>query len=242
MKYLEKIWTSDLSITVEDDASITEEIVGLIRQSIDMIEGLFPSKHGKFHEQKSSVLQLCKTLVDIDKSGKFTAEELLDFVNYAVPQDFTGVMKGVAIQSIADHLLSHGIEKFTISFGSDVMTIGKPVTLVSKYNPKLRINLQYGCAFTSGNDDAERGPHIKVYDTNPYVVVHVIDDRGFHPVFCDYAATYIYSHLKEAQRWPELKVIGVTQKGETHLLCEGIAPKEPEPEPEVEEEKTEEDE
>jgi hypothetical protein len=240
MKILEKIWTSDLHISCDDESIIDDELVAEVSRSIAWIEKLLPSKHGGFSPTKDrSVKQLCEMVVGLDGSKKFTIDDLLDFVNYDVPQDFTGVMKGIAIQMITNALVSKKAKSFTISFGSDIMTVNRPVTLVSKYDPKLRITIENGCAFTSGNDDFERGQHIKMYDSNPFNVVHVIDDTEYKPVFCDFAATWLYSHVSQAQRWPHLKVIGV-QSGSSSLLCDGNVPiEDPEDGPSIEKDSSE---
>jgi len=225
MKFLEKIWTSDLSITGTENP-VGDQALLEIKTVIDTIEELFPSKHGRYVDRGKSVMRLCETVVKTDGSGLLSYVDLLEFVNYTSPQDFTGLMKGLAIQAISDVLLKGGEKSFTISFGSDVMTVNRPVTLVSKYNPKFKIELGNGCAFTSGNDVMERGNHVKVYEENPYVVIHLIDDTGFRPVFCDFAATHIYSKLSLVKKWPFLKVIGMRADGRAELLCDGIVSKE----------------
>jgi len=226
MKYLEKIWTSELFISGVEDAVFDEQLRTEIHQSLDIIEKSFPSKHGKYIDQGKSIKQLCEIVMKVDGNlHLFTVADLMDFVNYAVPQDFTALMKGFAIQSISDLLLKRDQKSFTISFGTDIMTVNRPITLVSKYNPKFTIGLNNGCAFTSGNDDDVRGQHIKLSETNPYVVIHLIDDTGFRPIFCDYASTQIYSHLSEMKRWPHLKVIGMRPDGRAELLCDGNVPK-----------------
>jgi hypothetical protein len=223
MKFMDKFWTSDISISLDEDLP-EGNFVEHVRESINAVEKTFPSRHGRFDYSKSNIVELCERIVTIDGSGRLLPEDILKFVNYSSPQDFTGLMKGIVLKAISKYLIDGGIKKFSVSFGGDIVTFNRRVTLLSKYCDQLRINVSNGCVFTSGNHPDERGPHIRVFEDNPYVAIHIIDDQGFFPVFCDFAATQIYSRISEACRWPNIQVLGVTSNGTTKLLCEGIKP------------------
>jgi hypothetical protein len=74
-----------------------------------------------------------------------------------------------------------------------------------------------------------------MFDDNPFSAIHIVDDKEYRPIFCDYAATYVYSHLSQKALWPHLKIIGVTKAGGIDLLCDGnVQEKKPDQEPEKE--------
>lgn len=86
--------------------------------------------------------------------------ELLEFIDYGLDGDMTCATKGWAIDSIADILISKGLNSFLINFGGDIFG----------YNTKRVINIEDTkfnikasgtfSIFTSGNT-IKRGNHIK---------------------------------------------------------------------------------
>jgi hypothetical protein len=104
--------------------------------------------------------------------------------------DFTGILKGLALEKIKDKLIEFGAISYLVDFGGDI--IGHNIKSNIKVNDNFNI-LKSGdfSIFTSGNTE-KRGDHIILKDKHDYSTVTIVMNK-INPLLADYYATSIYS-------------------------------------------------
>jgi nucleoside 2-deoxyribosyltransferase len=174
-------WTSDLCIS----SNVSFELDKVI-EILNDLEASF----SKFNELTEYDFDRLLELCDND-TNLYT--KILQFAEYVEgTYDFTGVLKGIAINEIDKYLRSINSEIHYIDFGGDILAHNCPVKI--KASDKVFIESdaedRFVC-FTSGNTD-KRGNHI-ICKCNPIGDTVTYIEHNGNPIIADMRATKGYA-------------------------------------------------